>query len=77
MLTIKKIELDREAIRAKGGWQVLVRVEASFGTEVQEILVAIPPEMVESTLGGVIGDLVEGATKAVVNLVNESTDKVV
>ena len=42
MLTIKKIELDREAIRAKGGWRVLVRVEASFGTEVQEILVAIP-----------------------------------
>ena len=37
MLTIKKIELDREAIKAKGGWQVLVRVEASFGTDVQEL----------------------------------------
>jgi hypothetical protein len=77
MLTIKKIELDREAIKAKGGWQVLCRVEASFGTDVQEILVAIPPELVESMLGDVVDDLAERATKAVVRLVNESTEKVV
>jgi len=77
MLTIKKIELDREAIKPKGGWQVLVRVEASFGTDVQEILVAIPPEVVESMLGDVVNDLADGATKAVVKLVNESTEKVV
>ncbi len=46
MLTIKKIELDRAKVQPKGGWQVLVRVEATFGTDFQEILVAIPPEMV-------------------------------
>jgi len=77
MLTIKKIELDREEIKVKGGWQVLARVEASFGTEVQEILVAIPPELVESMLRDVVDDLAEGATKAVVKLVNGATEKVV
>jgi hypothetical protein len=64
-------------VKPKGGWQVLVRVEASFGTDFQEILVAIPPELVESMLGDAVDQIAEGATKAVVKLVNESTEQVV
>jgi len=77
MLTIKKIELDRERVQPKGGWQVLVRVEASFGTDFQEILVAIPPDMVESRLGDMVDALTKEVTASVVALVEESTGQVV
>ncbi len=77
MLTIKKIELNREQVKPRGGWQVLVMVEAQFGTDIQEILVAIPPELVESMLGDAVEEISKGATKAVVKLVTESTNKVV
>ena len=77
MLTIKKIELDRAKVQPKGGWQVLVRVEATFGTDFQEILVAIPPEMVATRFDGMVQALTDEVTAVVVTLVQESTDQVV